>query len=86
MPQHPTLNDQLRDHRFAARLQEARLIESYQDDVEQQLDAAKMLMRRIVMERVFDRFTEEQEAKLLGILRPIAEPVVPDENGQKQLF
>lgn len=69
----PALQDQIREHKFANRLELAQMVAEC-SNAEERLAEARTIIRQIAMHRVFDRFTKEQEAQLLDVLWPIANP------------
>ena len=66
------LRDRLRDRRYAAWIEQTELIAAYEGDVAERIAAAKLMITRINLERVFDQYTPEQEKQLFSILDPIA--------------
>ena len=70
LPHDATLRMTLINHRFACRLDHARLLASAQQSHER-IREAKSLIREIAMHRVFDRFTPEQEIELRKELDPL---------------
>ncbi len=73
----PDLRQQLRDHRYAAWVEQTQQIAAYQSDARQRIEAAKLMIRRVNMERVFDQFTKEQEQELFDVLQPIVDAAPP---------
>ena len=82
----PSLQQQLRTLHFNARLEQAKLIAAYETDADQRVREAATLMRRIIMDRVFDKFSKDQEGEILDVLRPIAEPTSKSPGTQQELF
>lgn len=68
-----TLEEQLRQKRFESRLELAQMVADCSNEGER-IREAKSIIQQIALQRVFDRFTKEQEAKLLDVLWPIANP------------
>ncbi len=59
------------EHKLSSRHTRIDLIEAH-DDVESQRTEARSLLRQLVMQRVFDRFSGAEEAALLDRLWPLA--------------
>ena len=70
LSQEANLAEQIRTHKFDSRLSLAKLVASSPAGAERTLEA-KGIIHQIAMQRVFDRFTKEQEAELLDVLWPL---------------
>ena len=81
------LRERLRQHRYAAWIEQTKLIAAYEGDAAQRIEAAKLMIRRINLERVFDQYTPEQEKQLFSILDPLVidepPPSLPDNDAPR---
>ena len=79
----PGLRDSIRKQKFESRLALAELIAAAEPGVDQTREA-RAFLQQLAMHRVFDRFSEADEAELVQIVAPILEP--SDGGGQRFLF
>jgi len=67
------IDQQLRDLKFTQRLEQVALVSRHDNPAERAALASAMI-RELAMHRVFDRFTQPQQEKLLDRLQPLANP------------
>ncbi len=70
--QSPPLNEQLRNLKYNQRLDQASLIDRCTSR-EERVAAATAIVRELAMQRIFDRFTCEQDTELLNRFASLAE-------------
>ncbi len=66
------IDAKIRDLRYQQRLEMITLV-SQHDHPAERAEKANTLLRELSMQRVFDRFTKEQEAALFDLLAPIGD-------------
>ncbi len=77
------LQKTVHEHKLSCRHARIDLIEAHAD-VESQRTEARSLLRQLVMQRVFDRFSGAEEAVLLDRLWPLAHQ--GDDNKESPMF